>query len=71
MYPKTVAASKKGSRVLALVPSAVGVSIARANDKAKTAVQLHTSTLENGEGFFMGSAAIISVFTIFLTVNAV
>ena len=70
MYPKIVAASKKGRHVLALVPSAVGFIYAKMNEKRKIALQAQTSTLEKGEGLPMGSAGIISVFTIFLTVKA-
>lgn len=34
-------------------------------------VQAHTSRAENGEGFAIGSASVISVFTAFLTAIAV
>lgn len=71
IYPSTVAARRNGRFVKALVPSAVGETRARTNEEIKTAVQINTSALENGEGFAMGSAGIISVFTMFLTVNAV
>lgn len=71
MYPKTVAANRNGRHVLALVPNAVGFMKARTNVETKTAVQVQISAFENGEGFAMGSAGIISVFTIFLTIIAV
>lgn len=71
MYPSTVAASRKGRLVLALVPSMVGATEARINDKMNTSLQIKISVIENGDGFIIGSAGIISVFTIFLTLNAV
>ena len=71
MYPSTVAASKNGRHVLALVPRAVGFIYAKVNEETKIALQVKTSMLEKGEGLPMGSAGIILVFTIFLTVNAV
>lgn len=67
----TVAASKKGRQVLALVPRATGLKYARAKEEIKTALQAQSSTTEKGDGFAIGSAGIISVFTIFLTVRAV
>lgn len=71
MYPTTVAASRKGRRVSAVVPNAVGVTNAIINDETKIQDQATISLVENGEGFFMGSAATISVLTILLTVRAV
>lgn len=71
MYPKTVAASKKGRHVLALVPSAVGFMYAKTNEDRKIALHAQSSVLEKGEGLDIGSAGIISVLTIFLTANAV
>ena len=71
MYPKTVAAKRKGRLVNAVVPNAVGENRARANEETKTADQERISLVEKGEGLTMGSASTISVFTKFLTVNAV
>jgi hypothetical protein len=67
----TVAESKKGRQVLALVPRAIGLKYARAKEETKSAVQAQSSAIEKGDGFVIGSAGIISVLTIFLTVRAV
>jgi hypothetical protein len=67
----TVAASKKGRQVLALVPRAIGLKYARAKEKTKTADQAQNSVAEKGDGFVICSAGIISVLTIFLIVKAV
>lgn len=64
-------ASRNGRHVLALVPSAVGYTSAATNDTRKIPLQVRISKDEKGGGFDMGSAGIISVFTIFLTAIAV
>lgn len=49
----------------------MGYRSADTNDRRKIALHVHNSNEENGEGFDIGSAGIISVFTIFLTAIAV
>lgn len=71
MQPNTVDASRKGRHVRALVPNIVGFTNAATNDIRKIPVQVHTSMGEKGDGFAIGSASVISVFTIFLTAIAV
>jgi hypothetical protein len=66
-----VDASRKGRHVLAAVPNAVLYNNATTNDTRKTPLQAHISNGEKGEGFAIGSASVISVFTIFLTAIAV
>lgn len=64
-------ARRKGRHVRALVPSAVGYNNAAINDTTMIPLQDHTSIGEKGEGFSIGSASTISVFTNFLTAIAV
>jgi hypothetical protein len=71
MYPSTVAASRKGRHVLAVVPRALGLKHATPNDATNTAAHAQVSTVENGDALLMGSAGISCVFTSFLTANAV
>ena len=67
----TVAARKKGNVVKGTVPRAEGEKTAKPKDPKSTAVHAQSSLLEKGEGFSIGSAGIISVFTIPLTIRAV
>jgi hypothetical protein len=71
MYPSTVEARRKGRHVLAVVPSAVGLTYATANDATKTAPQAQNSSVANGDGLLIGSAGISCVCTILLTLSAV
>jgi hypothetical protein len=71
MYPSTVEASMNGRQVLAVVPSAVGLTNAVANEATKTAPHAQNSNVAKGDGLPIGSAAMSSVLTIFLTVSAV
>jgi hypothetical protein len=71
IYPRTVAASRKGRLVLAVVPSAVGLKYATPKDATKMAAHAHISNVENGDGLLMGSAEMSCVFTSFLTASAV
>jgi hypothetical protein len=72
MYPSTLAASRRGRHVLAVVPSAVGLKYATPNDATNIAAHAQISNVENGDGLLMGSASVISsVFTSFLTANTV
>lgn len=71
MYPKTVDPNKNGKHVLAFVPSNSGYLRAAANDATEITLQAATSSVEKAEGFAIGSAGTISVFTIFLTAIAV
>lgn len=64
-------ASRNGRQVRALVPSAVGFTNAPTNEMRRIPLQDHASSEENGEGFAIGSASVISVFTSFLTAIAV
>jgi hypothetical protein len=72
MYPSTLAASRKGRHVLAVVPNAVGLKHATPNDATNIADHAQISDVENGDGFFVGSdGARSSVFTSFLMANTV
>jgi hypothetical protein len=71
MYPSTVAASRKGRHVFAVVPSAVGLKYATPNDATKIAAHAQVSDVEKGDGLLMGSAGTSCVFTSFLTASAV
>lgn len=64
-------ASRNGRHVLAPVRSAVGLRSAATNDTRNIPLQVRISKEEKGGGFDIGSASIISVFTIFLTAIAV
>ena len=70
MYPSTLAASRKGRHVFAVVPSAMGLKYATPNDATNIAVHDQISDVENGDGLLTGSVSgISSVFTRFLTAN--
>lgn len=70
MYPITVDPSKNGKHVLAFVPSNSGYLRAATNDATEITPHAANSSEEKGDGFAIGSAGIISVFTSFLTTIA-
>lgn len=71
MYPNAVDARRNGRHVRAAVPNAVGYNNAATNDMTRTPVHDHSSRVEKGEGFAIGSALVISVFTNFLIARAI
>eukprot|EP01018_Ginkgo_biloba_P004182 Gb_29396 [translate_table: standard] len=71
MYPKAVAAKRNERHILALVLKAMGERITKMKEINKIIVQNQISFLEKGEGFGMGYAGVISVFTIFLAIIVV